>query len=127
MRWIWTVDSNPPKQVGLVRASIGIAGAVERLANLNAATDEIIAGGLDIRDDQIKSLSRAGSRCGNILAEDDRTPGARRRELDHAKVFTVVVVCVESPPEPRVELLRALRIRDGNNDDLEVHADSRDA
>ena len=62
---------------------------MEYLADLNAATEQIVAGGLDVSDDQIKALSGAGSRRGDVLAEDDRASGARRRELNHAKVFTV--------------------------------------
>ncbi len=53
--------------------------------------------------------------------------GAGRRELDDAEVFTVVVVGVEPPPELRVELLGAVDIRDGDDDDLELHVDWRDA
>ena len=73
----------------------------------------------------ISSLSGAGSRRVDILAEDDRAAGAWRRELNHAKVFTIVVVGVESPPKLPIELLRAVHIRDGDNDDFELHVDSR--
>src|SRR5580704_11329019 len=107
MLGIRTVDPDPSKQVGLVAASVHVAGAVEHLADLDAATEQTIAGGLDVSDDQIKPLSGAGTRRGDILAEDDRAPGARRRELNHAKVAAVGVVGVEPPPEPYVELLRA--------------------
>src|SRR5580704_16112970 len=127
MRWIWAADSDPPKQVGLVRASVHVASAMEHLADLNAAPEQILSRGLDVSNDQIKALSGAGSRRRDVPAEDDRAPGARRRELNHAKVLTVVVVGVESPPEPRVELLRAIDIRDGDNDDFELHVDFRNA
>jgi hypothetical protein len=90
-------------------------------------TKQILARGLDVIHDQIKTLGRAGSRSGDILAEDDRAAGARRRELNHTKVFAVAVVGVESPPEPRVELLRAIDIRDWDNDDFEFHVDFRHA
>src|ERR1700692_4518427 len=104
MLGIRTVDPGPPKQVGLVWAGVHVVGAVEHFADLNAATEQILARGLDVSDDQIKALNGAGSRPGDVLAEDDRAPGAKWRELNHAKVLTVVVVGVESPPEPRVEL-----------------------
>ena len=89
-----------PKQVGFVRASVHTAGVVEHLADLDAATEQLFAGSLDVGDDQVQALGGAGCRRGDVLAEDDRAPGARRRELDHAEVFTVVVVGVEPPPEP---------------------------
>jgi hypothetical protein len=42
-------------------------------------------------------------------------------------VFAVVVVGVEPPAEFGVELLGAVDIRDGDDDDLELHVDWRDA
>ncbi len=127
MLGVRTVDPDPPKQIGLVRTGVDVAGAVEHFADLNAVAEQILAGGLDVIDDQIQALGRAGSRPGDVLAEDDRAPGAGRRELNYTKVLTVVVVGVESPPELRLELLRAIDIRDGNNDDFEFHLDFRDA
>jgi hypothetical protein len=56
MLGITAVDSNPPKQVGLVRAGLHVRGAVEHFADLNAVTEQILARGLDIVDDQIKAL-----------------------------------------------------------------------
>src|ERR1700677_391270 len=119
MLGIGTFDPDSPKQVRLVRAGVHVGGAVENLADFNAVTKQIVAGGLDVRDDQVKALSGARSRPGDVLAEDERAPGAGRRELDHAKIFTVVVVGVESPPESPVKLLRPIAIRDGDNDDFE--------
>src|SRR3984893_15985727 len=127
MLGIRTANPAPPKQVGLVRASVHAAGVVERLADLDAATEQLLAGGRDVGDDQVQALGGAGCCRGDVLAEDDRAPGARRRELDHAEVVTVVVVGVEPAPEPPVELLRAVDIRDGDDDDLELRVDSRDA
>ena len=124
---IRTADPEPPKQVGLVRASVHAVGVVEHLADLDAATEQLVAGGLDVGDDQVQALGGAGCRRGDVLAEDDRAPGARRRELDHAPVVTVGEVGVEPPPEPPVELLRAVDIRDRDDDYLELHVDSRDA
>ena len=127
MLGVRTVDPDPPKQVGLVRTGVGVGGAMKHFADLNAATEQILAGGLDVIDDQIQALGRAGSRPGDVLAEDDRARGARPRELNDAKILTVVVVGVEPPPEPRVELLRAIDIRDGDNYDFELHVDFRNA
>ena len=127
MLGIRTVDPAPPKQVGLVLASVHAAGVVEHLADLDAATKQFFACGLDVGDDQVQALGGAGCRRRDVLAEDDRASGARRRELDYAEVVTVVEVGVEPPPELRVELLRAVDIRDGDDDDLELHVDFRDA
>src|ERR1700728_4299987 len=99
MRRIWTLHPCPPEQVGVVRTGVRIAGAMEDLADLNTATEQILAGSLDVGDDQIKPSNGAGRHCGDVSAEDDRAPGARRRELDHAKIGAVVVVGVEPPPE----------------------------
>ena len=56
MLGIRTVDPDPPKQVGLVRTGVNVAGAVEHLADLNAVTEQILARGLDVINDQIKAL-----------------------------------------------------------------------
>jgi hypothetical protein len=77
---------------------------------------QIVAGGGDVGDDQVQALGGTGCCGGDILAEDDRASGVRRRELDHAEVVTVVIVGIEPPPEPPVELLCAVDIRDGDDD-----------
>src|SRR5207248_640119 len=120
MLGIRTGDPEAAKQVGLVRASVHAAGVVEHPADLDAATEQLVAGGGDVGDDQVQALGGAGCRRGDILAEDDRASGARRRELDHAEVVTGGVVGVEPPPEPLVELLRAVDIGDGYDDYLEL-------
>src|ERR1700730_11649436 len=126
MLGIRTADPGASKQVGLLGARVH-AFVVEHLADLEAAIEQRFAGGLDVGDDQVQALGRAGRRRGNVLAEDDRAPRARRRELDHAEVFTAVVVGVEAPPEPPVELLRAVDIRYRDNDYFELHVNSCDA
>ena len=67
MRGIATLNPNPPEQVGLVRASVNIAGAVEHLADLNAATEQILAGSVDVGDDQIKTLAEPGAAAVTFL------------------------------------------------------------
>src|SRR6202011_1881455 len=121
---IRTADPDPSKQVGLVRARVDAGGVVEHFADLDAAIEQFFAGGLDVGDDQVQALGGAGCRRGDVLAEDDRAPRARRRELDHAEVFTAVVVGVEPPPEPPVELLGAVDIRYRDDDYLELHGNS---
>ena len=56
MLGIMALDSNSPKQVGLVRAGLPVRGAVEYFADLNAVMEQIAASGLDVIDDQIKAL-----------------------------------------------------------------------
>ena len=123
---IRTADPTAPKQVGLVRTSVDAAGLVEHLA-ARPAPEQLVAGGLDIRDDQVESLGGAGCCRGDVLSEDDGAPGPRWRELHHAKVLTGGEVSVEPPPELRVELLGALNIRYRDDDHLEFHVESRDA
>src|SRR5262245_55878411 len=122
MLGIRTADPEPPKQVRFVRTGVHTAGVVKHLADLYAATKQLFAGGLDVGNDQVQALG--GARCGrgDILAEDDRTPGAWRCKLDHAEVFTVVEVSVEAPPElPTVEFFGAIDIRNGDDNYLELH------
>ena len=96
---------------------------VEHLADLDAAGDELVARRLDVGDDQVQALGRTGRGRREVRAELDRAPGARRRELDQAEVVTGGDVGVEPPAEARVELLRAVDIRDGDDDHLELRVD----
>src|ERR1700733_214542 len=116
-----TVDPYPPKQIRLLRARGRISGAMEDLADLTSTTEQIAAGCFNVGDDQVKALNRARSYPSDVLAKDHRAPGARRRELNHAKVVAVVVVGVESPPEPRVKLLCPVHMGDGDNYVINFH------
>jgi hypothetical protein len=99
---------------------------VEHSADLYAATDQFVAGGPDVGDNQVQSLGGAGCRPGDVLAEDDRAPGTRRRELDHAEVAIVGgVVGVEPPPQAAVEALGAVDVRNRDDQDLKFEVDSR--
>src|SRR5438105_15250864 len=100
---IGTAYASPSKQVGLVRAGIYAAGSVEYLADVDAAIQQMIAGRLDVGDDQVQAAHGAGYRLSDVCAEDNRAPGAGGRELDHAAVLAAVQVCVEAPPEAAVE------------------------
>jgi hypothetical protein len=57
----------------------------------------------------------------------DRAGGARRCELDQAEIFAGGAVNIEPPSDPLVKRLRAIDIRNGDDDDLELHVNSRDA
>src|SRR5262249_9755224 len=61
---------------------------------------------------------------GDVLAEDDGAAGARRRELNDAEVVFVSEVGVEAPAKlAPVEVLGAIDIRDGDDDDFELQID----
>src|SRR4029450_544593 len=108
---IRTADPDSPKQVGLVRACVDVVATVEHFAYLDAAIEQLFASGFDVGDDQVQALCGAGCRRGDVLAEDDRAPGARRRELDHAPLFTGGEVGVEPPTQTAVEALGAIDVR----------------
>jgi len=121
---IGTADPDTSEQIGFVRAGVR-AAAVERLADLDAATDQLFAGGLEVGDDQVQALGGAGCGRGDVLAEvtEHAEPGgvnwSTRKSLPSAKSG------VEPPPEVCVKLLRAVDIRDGDYDDLELHVGVR--
>src|SRR5580693_2917968 len=125
MLGIRTIDPDSPKQVGLVRARVRVSRAMKHLADLDAAVEQLFADGLDVGDDQVQALGRPGRRRSDVFAEDNRAPGAGRCELNHAEVLTAVVVGIEPPPEPPVELLRTVDIRNRDDDDFELHVEWR--
>src|SRR5271166_6460275 len=53
MLGIQTADPAPPKQVGLIRASVHAGVVVEHLADLDAAPEQLFASSPDVGDDQI--------------------------------------------------------------------------
>ena len=61
MLGVRTADPNSPKQVGLVRAAVHTV-AVEHLADLDVATEQLGARSLDVGDDQVQALRGAGRR-----------------------------------------------------------------
>src|SRR6266446_5098078 len=115
----------PPRPCLGVEAVVAAAGVVEDLARVDILSDELVARRLDVGDDKVEKPSRAGGRRGDARAEDDRARGARGCELEHSSV-TLPDFRVQPPPEPPVELRRASDIRDGDDDDLELHVDLPD-
>ena len=97
---------------------------MEHFARVDALGHELLVGRLNVGDDQrISEPARRGRR--DFLAERDRAPGTRGRELDEAKVVSHDNVAVEPPPEPCVELLCTVHVGDGYERDLELHVGSR--
>src|SRR5688572_29996811 len=62
------------------------AGVMEDLTGVDAAADQLFAGGVDIFDGE-DQLRRSGRRRGDALAEDDRGVGLRRSKLESAKIL----------------------------------------
>src|SRR5581483_34013 len=122
MRRIATARPKAPKQVGLVRASMHVA-AVKYFADFDAATEQVLSGGFNIRDGQVQALGRARRCCGDILAEDYRTSGAGRCELYSTPVVTSGEISVEPPSKLCVELLRPVYIGNRDDDHLKFHVD----
>ena len=56
-----TANPAPPKEVRLVRASVNAVGVVEHFADLYAATDQFVAGGLDVGDNQVQPWAEPGA------------------------------------------------------------------
>ncbi len=120
---IRAADAAPSEQVRLVRAGAHVALVVEHLTDRDATGEQLLAGGLDVGDDQIQALGGTGRRRGDVLAEDHRGAGARRRELEDAEVVTLDELGVMPPAELAVELLGAIDIRNRDDDDFELHVD----
>ena len=84
------------------RQARALAGhGVPDLADLDAATDQLVAGGLDVVDDQQQALQRLRVIVVGALAELDRGGRARRGELHAASVRGGLEVDVEPPAESR--------------------------
>jgi hypothetical protein len=100
---------------------------VEHLADRNTTRDQFFARSLNAGDNQVEALRRAGLSRRDVGAELNRTPRAGRRELDDAEAVIEGEIGVEPPPELPEELLRAIDIRDGDDDRLKLQVESREA
>ena len=113
------VDAGLPRLDGERRA-------VPHVAHVDAAADEFVMGRFDVGDDQPRhGRARRGRR--ESLAERDRGPRARGRELDDAKAVQRGDVVVEPPTQALVELLGSVDVGHGDDVDLELHVDLPDA
>src|SRR5262249_5358578 len=99
---------------------------MEHLADRNASAGELAAGCIDVGDNQVETLRRAGGGGSHACAELDRTPRTGRRELQNPEAIIETEISVEPPPQPPVELLRAVDIRDGDDDCFELHVNFRE-
>ena len=74
---IRAMEPNPAKQIRLVGSGVRVGRAMERFADLDTATNQIVASGVDVGNDQIESLGGTRCRRGYVLAEDHRAPASR--------------------------------------------------
>src|SRR5579872_2645730 len=116
-------DPAASEKIGLIGARVHAVGVVEYLTDLDAATQQLFARRFDVVDDQIQALRGTWRHPSHIPAEDDGTAGTRRCKLNHAKIVPVVIVGVEPPSELRVESLRAVDVRDGDDDNFKLHVE----
>src|SRR6185312_9169495 len=117
-RRIRAAQPDPSEQIGLVRANVHVAAGVERLTDRNAAAEQLVAGGLDVGDDEVEALRGAGRGRGDVPAEDHRSVGAGRGELDHAVIVGAGEIGIEPPAKLGVKLLGAFDVGYGDDDDF---------
>ncbi len=95
-------------------------GEARDLADLDTAIGEPLAGRVDVVDDELEPLDRAGLSLGDAFSDRDRACGPGRGQLYEAKavLHPVVVVGGETGPGD-VELLRPVDVRNRHRDELE--------
>ena len=94
---------------------------VEHLADLDTAGDELVARSLDVGDDQVEALGRAGRGRRDVRAELNRAPRAGRRELDDPEAVIEGEVGVEPPAQRLIEALGAIDVGDGQHHNFKFH------
>src|SRR5207237_10103066 len=94
---------------------------VPDLAHVHAALDELIAGGDDVRYNEMQAAHRAGLRIGDADADGDRAGRPGRVELDDAERVAHLVVDVHLEAGLlAVELLRVVDVGDRDEYQLEL-------
>src|SRR5215207_3754009 len=99
----------------------GAAGVVEDLAHVNAAGDEVGAGGVEVFYGEDEAVGRARLGRRDPLAEDDRGSRVVRRHLHGAVGVARRDVDVEPPAEIFVERLGAVYVGNAEQHDFELH------
>src|SRR5215208_1792710 len=116
---------HPAVPVGIGEEQEPASGQVLHLARLDAALEQLGAGGVDVRHDHLDVLERARRHLCEALADRDRARRSRRRQLNETNLVAdgVVVVRVESDLLC-VERLRPVDVADGPGDQFElpIHA-----
>jgi hypothetical protein len=119
---VWVRAGNPAGGAGVVEHA---ALVVEHLTDLHAVPGDLIAGRLDVVDDQQELLHRSWCRGRDPGAEDHRARRARRRQLHDPEVRAGGEVGVQPPPELLVEVPGPVHVGDRQHDDLELHVHFR--
>jgi len=89
----------------------GAAGVVENLAHVDAAGDQVVAGGVDVVHRQDQRVDRAWLGGSDPLAEDDRRPRTGRSEVYRPEVL-VGDVEIQAKSQFLIEALSPINVRD---------------
>src|SRR3954449_13208539 len=81
--------------LGMEPGLLAVLTEVERLARLDPALDQFGASGLDVGDDEVKTLQRARFRGADALADGDRACRPGRRQLHDPEVVAGTMVDVQ--------------------------------
>ena len=90
----------------------GATGIVENLAHVDAAGDQIVAGGINVVHHQDRAVDRAGLGRSDPLAEDDRRLRTGRSELYRPEILVGDVVDIQTKSQFLVEAFRPIDVRD---------------
>src|SRR4029450_2952804 len=134
----WAFLDRPAVAVGVAEEHERVpwaAGAVDAvgalvvldLADLDARLGQLGTGGLDVGDDQLQALDRAGGHLDDPLADDDRAGRPGRGQLHDVHVVADPGVVVDGEPGLlAVEALGPFHVgdRDDHHLELPVHAAS---
>src|SRR5580700_8007695 len=94
---------------------------VKRFAHLHTAPLQFGTCRRDVGDDEMQALCRTRHGRRDAAAEDNRACRTRRRELYDAVMVARDVVQVEAPSQFSIKALGTMRIRNGDDNHLELH------
>ena len=118
----------PAVAIGVGEEDEAAPGEVLDVADLDAAGEELLAGPVDVADDQLQALERARRHLVGAAGQRDRAVGTGRGELDEAEVLGyLVVVFGDEARLLDVEGLGAVDVGDGDLDQLQAPVDLRGA
>src|SRR3954447_19077537 len=95
------------------------------VADVDAAAEEILPGGVDVLDRQVQLLQGPGLHRRDALTEVDGGLRPRRRHL-HLPEVAEVDIDVQPPAQALIEAKRSIDIGDRHRYHLEPHVDRRD-
>jgi len=80
------------------------ATVMEHLADVDSMSEEFLARVVDVGDDELDAVQRAGRSCRDLTAEDDRARRPRWCELDDPEAVGSDEIGIQAPAEPGIEL-----------------------